>query len=60
LSIFHRRQVSSLEVPTRNLRDFPLSQVIPSFKSSPSSRRTTAENSLCSDSDVFRRRNYHT
>jgi hypothetical protein len=53
LSIFHGLKVSSLEVPTRNLRDFPLSHFSPSFKTSPYSRRATVANSVSSYSDIF-------
>jgi hypothetical protein len=47
--------IIGLRVPTRNLRDFPMFHVSPSFRNCPSSSHATAANSVCSGFDIFRR-----
>ena len=51
--------IVNLQVPTQNLRDFPLFHVSPSFKNCPCARCATVANSVYSDSDVFRRQIFH-
>ena len=47
--------IIGLQVPTRNLREFPLSHVSPFSKHFRTARCATSENYICSDLDVFRR-----
>ena len=53
MSIFHGHY--GLGGPIRNIRDFPLLHVSPSFKSCPTARCTTVTNSGCSNFDTFKR-----
>jgi hypothetical protein len=45
--------IIGLDVPTRNLREFPLFHVSPSSKNCP--RSAAAANSVCKKLDIFRR-----
>jgi len=47
--------IFNLRVPSRNLLDFPLFHVSPSFKRRLSARVATAANSVFTDLDIFRR-----
>jgi hypothetical protein len=45
--------VLGLQVPTRDLREFPCYHVCPSFNTFPSEKCSTRGNSLCIDFDIF-------